>query len=89
MITTIFKLSKELNLPQEVIEKTYRAYWYFIRQKISELPLKEDLTKEEFLKLKKTNFNVPHLGKLYCTYEDYLGAKEHLKHIENAKYKED
>lgn len=87
MRETLNKLSRELNLPIEIISDTYKAYWKFIREKIEELPLKEDLDEETFSKL-KTNFNIPNLGKLHCTYNRYkvlknMNRRRHDKHQEN------
>lgn len=62
------KLANELNLSKETVENTYKAYWKFIREKITSLVLKKNMTKEDFSKL-KTNFNLPSLGKLSCTYD--------------------
>lgn len=70
------RVSDELNIPVEVVKEVYNCYWGFIRETIQALPLKEDLTEEEFKKL-KTNFNIVSLGKLSCTYDRYLGVKEH------------
>lgn len=78
------KLSKELNLPQEVVDAAYKSFFAFIRETVSSLPLKEDLTEEEFNKL-RTNFNIPALGKLHCTYERYLGMKEQNKYIRKLR----
>ena len=36
----IGKVSEELNLPKEVVDKTYKAFWLFINQSIQSLPLK-------------------------------------------------
>lgn len=74
----IRQVSIMLDLPVEVVEKAYREYWNFIRYKISELPLKEDLTEEEF-NLLRTNFNIPSLGKLYCSYKKLQNIKNALK----------
>lgn len=87
------KVSKELKLPEELIDKTYRAYWTFIKDSIKELPLKDNLSKEEFSKL-KCNFNIPSLGKLCVTYDRYIGIKKRFKYInhlreKNVKNKED
>lgn len=82
------KLSEELNIPEEVVEAAYKSFFEFIREKISELPLKENLTEEDFDKL-RTNFNIPSLGKLHCTYERYIGMKERIKYIEKLKEKDD
>lgn len=80
----IQKVSNELNIPYEVVNSAYSSYWKFVRETIQALPLKEDLTKEEFLKL-RTNFNVPSLGKLTCNYERMLSIKEKYKNDNNRK----
>ena len=69
------KVAKELSLPPKVIEEAYRSFWRFIKSKISELPLEEITTKEEFDNL-RTNFNIPSLGKLSCTYEKIENRKK-------------
>ena len=81
MQQTIDRLSRELNLPTDVVVKSYKAYWLFIRQTIEELPLKEDMDEETFSRL-RTNFNIPNLGKLACTYERYIGIKKKHKVIQ-------
>lgn len=30
----VYKVSKELNLPIEIVDKTYKAYWLCIKQSI-------------------------------------------------------
>lgn len=76
----VIRVSQETGLPGKVVDKVFKAYWSFIRTSIQALPLKELLSEEEFLKL-KTNFNIPSLGKLTCTYEDYLRQKKRHEHI--------
>lgn len=76
----ITKVSQETNLPGRVVDKVFKAYWSFIRTSLQALPLKDNLSEEDFLKL-KTNFNIPSLGKLSCTYEDYLRQKKKHEHI--------
>ena len=61
-----------------------KEFWTFIRNNIKALPLKEDLSKEEFDKL-RTNFNVPSLGKLSCTYDRFIGIKKRLKYLNKLK----
>ena len=80
----IDKVSRELNLPGEVIDKTYKAYWLFIKDHIQSLPLKDDLNEEDFAKL-RTNFNIPSLGKLSCTYDRMLGMKKRYKLIKQIR----
>lgn len=91
METILEQVASELDLPIQLVKNTYRAYWQFIKSTIQELPLKEDLTEEQFNQL-KTSFNIPSLGKLHCTYSKYLGMKkrlEYIKHIKDDKHKED
>lgn len=76
----VIRVSQETGLPGKVVDKVFKAYWSFIRTSIQALPLKELLSEEEFSKL-KTNFNIPSLGKLSCTYEDYLRQKKRHEHI--------
>ena len=87
MILEVYKkVADELNLPVEVVELAYKSYWKFIRETIKELPLKQDLSEEEFSKL-KTNFNIVSLGKLSCTYDRYkrVKLKEKYRHAKNKK----
>lgn len=74
----------ELGIPQDVVKRAYESHWEFIRKSIQSLPLKEDLSEEEFKKL-KTNFNIPSLGKLSCTYERYIGVRKHYDYIRKLR----
>ena len=78
------QVAEEMNIPVEVVEYAYKTYWKFIRKTIQELPLKEDLSEEEFAKL-KTNFNIVSLGKLSCTYDRYLKKKKQLEYAKNKE----
>lgn len=87
MLNNIYKeVAEELGLSKQVVQKAYISFWKFIRSTIVDLPLKEDLTEEEFNKL-RTNFNIPSLGKLNCTYDRLLGVKERYKYIRRIKKK--
>lgn len=79
-------VANDLQLPVDLVRNTYRAYWQFIRDTIQSLPLKEDLSEEEFNNL-KINFNIPSLGKLYCTRDRYLGVKKRFEYIKNIREK--
>lgn len=76
----ISRVSHETSLPEDIIEKVYKTFWFFIKQNIECLPLKENLSKEEFDKL-NTNFNIPSLGKLVCTYDKYIKTKKRINKI--------
>lgn len=78
------EVSIELNIPEEVVKEAYESYWLFIRQSIVALPLKQDLSIDDFNKL-KSNFNIPSLGKLSCTYDRMLGVKERFKYINKIR----
>ena len=80
----ILDVSRNLDISPDVIEKVYKAYWSFIKETIQALPLKDNLSEEEFLTL-KTNFNVPSLGKLACTLDKYNRVKKRFKLIKNFR----
>lgn len=80
----INKVSGDIGLSPDTVDKTYRAFWKYIRDSIQSLPLKEDISEEEFLML-RPNFNIPSLGKLTCTYKRYFGVKEKFKHIKKLR----
>ena len=77
-------MANKLGLPREVVKEAYESYWRYIRCTISELPLKNDLSEEEFNKL-RTNFNVPSLGKLSCTYSRYKAIKDRNKYVKKLR----
>lgn len=80
----IKQVSTELGLPPKVVKEAYESLWTFIRNNIKALPLKEDLSKEEFDKL-RTNFNIPSIGKLSCTYDRMIGVKKRSEHIRRLR----
>ena len=80
----ILDVSRNLDILPDVIEKVYKAYWSFIKETIQALPLKDNLSEEEFSTL-KTNFNVPSLGKLACTLDKYNRVKKRFKLIKNFR----
>lgn len=76
------QVSNKTGIPKIIVEKAYKAYWRFIKDTIEQLPLKDDLNEQQFNAL-KTNFNVPSLGKLNCTYDRYVGVKKMFKKLMN------
>ena len=77
-------VSKTLRISPDVVEKVYKAYWLYIKTTIEALPLKKDLTEDEFSKL-KTNFNIPSLGKFNCTIDKYKGIKSRFNLIKKLR----
>lgn len=82
----VTQIAQELNLPPEVVDAAYKSYWMFIKQTIQSLPLKEDISEEEFTKL-RTNFNIPSLGKLCLTWDRLVGVKKRFKYIKQLREK--
>ena len=82
----IAQVSTELNLPEDLVKKTYSEYWSYIRNTIEDLPLKNNLTQTDFSEL-RTNINVPSLGKINCTYERYIGMKKRFNIIKKIRNK--
>lgn len=82
----INKVSQEVNIPKEVVNAAYKSYWEFIKKTIQSLPLKEDISEKEFNKL-RTNFNIPSLGKLSCTYDRMAGVKKRFEYIKQLREK--
>lgn len=82
----IQEVSKDTEIPIEIVDKTYKAFWLYIKESIKKLPLKEDLNEEDFNSL-KPNFNIPSLGKLYCTYSRYKGVKDKFNYIKEFRKK--
>ena len=81
-------VAKSTGLPKTLVDKTYKAYWKAVREHITSLPLKEDLTDEEFLRL-QPNINIPSIGKLYVTLERYKRMKHIHRYYQELKNQED
>lgn len=79
----IRKVSEELGFSKDFINKVYRAYWKAVKEHITTLPLKEDLTDKEFLKL-QPNVNIPSIGKLHVTLDRYRRMKK-MQEIKNKE----
>ena len=67
-----------------MVKEAYESFWVFIKENIKALPLKEDISEEEFNKL-RTNFNMPSIGKLSCTYDRMIGVKKRFERLKNLK----
>lgn len=83
----VAEIAKRLNLPRELVDKTYRGYWRAIKEHIEALPLKEDMSEEEFVRM-QPNVNIPSLGKLNVTFERYKALRQLYKEYEENKDKQ-
>lgn len=84
--TIVDTVAKEIGILPEVVDKAYKSYWRFIKETIQSLPLKDDIDEEEFAKL-RTNFNIPSLGKMACTFDRMMGVKKRFKYIKQIREK--
>lgn len=86
----ISRVAASTGLPETLVDRTYKSYWKVVRNHIKSLPLKEDLTDEEFLKL-RPNVNIPSIGKLHVTLDRYHGMKKYFDKFKESykgnKYK--
>lgn len=80
----INRVSQEISIPPEVVDTAYKSYWKFIKQTVQSLPLKDDISEEDFIKL-RTNFNIPSLGKLCVTWDRLVGCKNRFKIIKKLR----
>lgn len=77
----VAKVSEDTGLSRKLVDRTYKSYWRAVREHIKSLPLKEDLSEEEFNKL-KPSVNIPSIGKLYVTYDRYKKIRQrYIKNI--------
>ena len=71
----VSEVAGSTGLSKKMVDKIYKLYWKSVREYIKSLPLKENLTDEEFMKL-KPNVNIPSLGKFYVSLDRYKKLKE-------------
>ena len=71
----VSEVAGSTGLSKRMVDKIYKLYWKSVREYIKSLPLKEDLTDEEFMKL-KPNVNIPSLGKFYVSLDRFKKLKE-------------
>lgn len=84
MKTKIKKLSQELELPEDIITKVYLSFWKSIQKVIEDIPLKNDLSEEDF-KQYRTSVNLPSIGKLNCSFEHYQKVKRKYQYNKKLK----
>ena len=80
------QVADEMNLEKKVVSTAYLISWKFVKEKIEALPLKEDLTREEFRKL-RTTFKIPHFGNLYLKEDYFFWKKNNYKKYNSSKNK--
>ena len=84
----VSRVADSMGLNKKLVDRTYRAYWKAVKEYITTLPLKQDLSDEEFLRL-RPNVNIPSIGKLYVTLDRYKTIKKkhfEIEELKNKKY---
>ena len=74
----VARVADSTGYSQKLVDKTYKAYWKAVKMYIEALPLKDELTDEEFEDL-RPNINIPSIGKLYVTLNKYHRTKNYIK----------
>ena len=80
------KAAQMLGMPEELIKKIYTEYWKEIRRLVTQDKIVEGMSEEEFNRTKR-NVTIQGLGKLSCTYQQYLRKIHNIK--SRTKYYED
>ena len=80
------KVARNLSVDQKLVEAVYKSYWYFIKNHITSIPLR-DLTEEEYDST-VSNINLPFLGKLYVDYNKLAKYHKQRKLYRDVKDKE-
>ena len=80
------KVARNLSVDYKLVEQVYKSYWFFIKEHISSLPLR-DLSQEEYDST-ISNINLPFLGKLYVNYGKLAKYQEQRKLYKDVKAEE-
>lgn len=86
-------VSKEIDIPDDVVEIAYREYWNWVKDTLESVPVTQEMSEEEFNKM-QSSINIPSLGKFYTSYSraQYLNNKYkeyEEKNIRDTKSKAD
>lgn len=73
------KVARNLSVDQKLVEQVYKSYWCFIKEHITNLPLRE-LSQDEYDST-VSNVNLPYLGKLYVDYNKLRKYQEGRKRL--------
>lgn len=81
----VAEVARSTGYSKKLVDRTYKAYWRTVRDYITSLPLKEDLTEDEFLAL-RPNVNIPSIGKLYVSLDRYKRLKKQGQILKERSY---
>lgn len=86
----IDEVSVELGLDRRLVRAVGMSYFRFLRSCMSSLPIRSDMSKEEFDGL-ATNFVIPYFGRFFCNYRRVMKILDitHNKKRRYDKHKKD
>ena len=77
-------VARDLGVSATHVKDVYQGYWMAVRKYVSSVPLKENISEEEFNKLHPT-VNIPSLGKLHVDLESVKNRKKEYERYKNKK----
>lgn len=80
-------VAAEQKASKVLMEKLYRAYWLFVKEKILEMDFNRKLTEKEFEE-SKLSITIPHIGRLACTWKMYNEINDDINHIKELRKEE-
>lgn len=84
----IKELSEELHLDKNVILEIYKSYWRFIKQTIEGIDFNNIKSIKDYNR-HRLNFNIPNIGKLYCSFDRINNIRKQSNYINEFKHKKD
>lgn len=83
--TKIFEqVAQEYNYSPQEIKTLWVEYWKFIKNHLQSLPLKNNLSEEDFNNL-RVNINIPSLGHFTCSYDRIQNIKKKNERYSNKE----
>lgn len=82
------EVSKELDIDNKIVIDVYKHYWKSIKSYVQKLPFNRDLSEDEYKEL-RPHVYLPKLGKMHCTYKEFIGSRKKLKKIRDVKNNKD
>lgn len=80
-------VAAEQKASKVLMEKLYRAYWLFAKEKILEMDFNRKLTEKEFEE-SKLSVTIPHIGRLACTWKMYNEIRDDINRIKEIRKEE-
>lgn len=82
------KIANRLGFSDGDVEFAYNSYWQFFKDRMSELPVNEDLSEDEFNK-RVRSISIYGIGKIFVPYKNYKRAIIGRRINENKKHQTD